>query len=389
MKKINLLVVALLLVVSNLFAQDYSISVKNSDEPDSKPKIYPMYAHEWLPEFNRKNGIDESQIFQEMKALKKVTTPAWNFTVGSTKTWWAVNNDPNVGTFYQAPSTCRAVGENCYIFVEDAIWGTYIDQIGVDAVKKAFDNSTPINSSKGIFANNTETFGNPPNIDGDNKIIIFILDIKDGFTGSGGYIAGYYHSVNQSTTNANSNKAEMFYLDANPQNLMDESTFSNAMSVLAHEFQHMIHENYDVNEMSFFDESMSMVAEVVNGYPLRSQTNSSGFNNETNMYLLNWRLPSDPKVLFDYSRAARYSLYLYEQLGSQILKNIVQTSLVGINGVTIALSKQSPSTSRNFVSLLEDWFVANYLNDKNTDSRFGYTNTRASRVNSRVHADGT
>ena len=112
----------------------------------------------------------------------------WGFTKGSTQEWWA-DELTDDGVQYKVPSTCRAVGTSCYIFVEDAIWETRVDQTSADAIATEFDNN--------IYPTDTSTFGAPPNVDGDEKIIILILDIQDGYEGSGGYVAGYFYSANE------------------------------------------------------------------------------------------------------------------------------------------------------------------------------------------------
>ncbi|MBX3007199.1 MAG: T9SS type A sorting domain-containing protein [Melioribacteraceae bacterium] len=382
MKKIKIVFTLLTIFAYTLSAQNKSISIPMALEPKLNEDSYVIDAHDLLQKFNEVNGIDIKKL-SEIPMLKKQT--AWNFNVGSTKSWWASKFTDN--TFYQVPSTCRAVGTNCYIFVADDMWGNRVTAEGVEAVRKAFDQSTPANPNKGVYQNNVEAFGNPPDIDNDPRIIILILDILDGYSGSGGYVAGYFHSLNQ-INHTNSNKSEIYYMDANPLPLNNSDGLATAISITAHEFQHMIHYNYDADEESFVNESMSMVAEVVNGYPLRSQIGSSGYNFETNYSLFNWRGNDDPKVLIDYSRAARYSLYLYEQFGPQILKGIVQSSFNGINGINAGINSVSPPTSRNFISILEDWFIANYLNDRNVDSRYGYTNPRALKVSSTIHENG-
>ena len=59
---------------------------------------------------------------------------AWAFTVGSTYTWYADDLSEELTFRYLVPSTCRAVGSHCYVFVEDAVWGTSVTQAGVDSV---------------------------------------------------------------------------------------------------------------------------------------------------------------------------------------------------------------------------------------------------------------
>jgi hypothetical protein len=299
------------------------------------------------------------------KSLQK--QPAWSFSVGSTHNWWATNLVTNVE--YSVPSTCKAVGTNAYIFVEDSLWAHgKVNQAAVDSVRDAFDLRCPANSSKGIYQMDVETFGNPPNVDSDSRIIILILDIIDGFHGSGGYVAGYFYSINEYPDpigGHRSNYAEIYYIDGDPQNLTVQYYLNNAMSTTAHEFQHMIHWNYDPSEGTFVNESCSTGAEIVCGYSYDGQ---NLFTDTPDVYLLGWS-----STLADYSRATRWSLYLWNQFTNGYLKLLVANTGTGITGMNNAFALYTPPTTRRFSDVFQDWTVANSLNDVSVDSRFGYT----------------
>ena len=300
--------------------------------------------------------------FEKVKLNK---TAAWNFSVGTTKSWSAVDFTNN-NNRYTTNTTCRAVGDKCYIFVENDMWTTRVTQAAVDSIKAAFDSRTPADATKGIYQTDTETFGNPPDIDSDPKIVIVLLDIKDGYDGSGGFIEGYFSSSNETSVNF----AEMFFIDANPLDLRTASGIQGGMSTLAHEFQHMIHWNYHKtsSQLTFVNEGCSLVAEVVNGYPIYSQSLYTG---ETNHYLLDWRSTLDDNVLKDYSRAARFNVYLKDQFGVSILKNIAQSSAYGLEAYKDALTKVGSTIT--FDNLLQNWFIANNFDDKTINSAWGYT----------------
>jgi hypothetical protein len=218
-------------------------------------------------------------------------------------------------------------------------------------------------------------FGNPPNVDGDPKIIILILDIKDGFSGTGGYTAGYFYAINEYTeaevqaglgAGRHSNHAEIYYVDANPANLKTSTGIRGAASTTAHEFQHMIHWNYDENELTFVNEGMSESASKLCGYDLRSP---SLYYANTNVDFLSWNLSGDP--LRDYSRAALFSWYLIEQFGSPLTKLVVQSPLVGIAGYDNAF--QTLGSPLRFVDLIKNFALAADINDKTFDPKYGFT----------------
>lgn len=305
--------------------------------------------------------------------LRKTT--AWNFAVGQKYTWWASDLSAAKTYEYQVPSTCKAVGTNCYIFVEDALWNNgRVNQSAVDAMKTAFDSSTPADPTKGIYQLDTQYFGNPPNVDGDPRIIILILDIKDGYSGSGAYTAGYFYSLNEyseasaqsSGSNRHSNYGEIYYIDGNPGDLRTISGITTASSTTAHEFQHMIHWNYDRYEVTFVNEGISESASALCGYSLDSP---SRYYANPNISFLSWRTTSD--VLQDYSRAAIFTWYLVEQFGSGVTKEIVQSTATGIAGYNAAFSKMGSGSTFN--DMLKSFAVANALKDKTVDPQYGFT----------------
>jgi hypothetical protein len=305
-----------------------------------------------------------------LSAIRIARRTAWNFQVDDRKAWWATNLVTN--TEYQVPSTCRAVGTHAYYFVEDSLWNTgRVTQAQVDSVAAAFDLRTPASPIKGIYETDVETFGNPPDVDNDPKIIILILNINDGFTGTGNYVAGYFYSLNEFPEGTffghHSNDAEIYYVDANPTNLATSSGLGIAMETTAHEFQHMIHWNYDRNEITFMNEGCSMVAEVVCGFPVSFQ---SSYTSNTDVYLLQWNSGNE---IPDYARAQRWVLYLWNQFPNGYLRLLVQNTGTGIAGINNALAQYSPTTSRRFDDIFKDWLVANELNDASVDPRYAYT----------------
>jgi len=309
--------------------------------------------------------------------LKK--TSAWSFTAGQAHNWWATNqnpSDPDNNTEYQVASHCRAVGNNCYIFVEDLLWANAaVDQAAVESILTAFEIRTPADPSNGIFQLDTMYFGDPPDADTDPRIIILILDIKDGFAGTGGYIAGYFYKINEYSdadvqavlgSSRHSNNAEIYYVDANPAKLKTSSGINSAASTTAHEFQHMIHWNYDDKEIAFINEGMSESASMLCGYDMRSP---SLYYANTNVNFLSWDISGN--VLQDYSRAALFSWYLIEQFGSSLTKQIVHSPLVGIDGYNDAF--QNLGSTLRFEDMIKNFTLASVINDKNIDPKYGFT----------------
>jgi hypothetical protein len=361
-------ILAVVFAIQNAFAQVQA--PRSIEVPQLQgTQIYPMPGCErlWRGELEVQRYVDLHPEVQAATQLAKKT--AWNFNVGDTHSWWATNMVTNQE--YPVPSTCRGVGTHAYYFVEDSLWQSgRVNQAAVDSIGVAFDLSTPANSQKGIYDTDVETFGDPPDVDADPRIVILILDIKDGYAGgSGSYTAGYFYSINEypdgSIPGHRSNDAEIYYVDAYPADLTSSGGLQNAASTTAHEFQHMIHWAHDKNEITFINESCSEVASLVCGYPFTGQ---GLYTDAPDIALLSWS-----GSLADYSRAARWCLYLWNQFPNGYLKLLVDNKGTGITGVDNALGLYAPPTARRFNDILPDWMVANYLNDASVDSRYAYT----------------
>jgi len=165
------------------------------------------------------------------------------------------------GSPYFANATCRAVGEFCYIFVEDSQWNRgIVTNTDVVKLRRAFDESTPGDPFSGIYELETKNLGPPPDeIDLDPKIYILVLDIPDDYNRLGTYVAGYFEPLNQKRgvfrdpntgIKLYSNEVEMIYIDSHP---LDAGSVM-AREILAHELQHLIHWRHDPDEDIWINE---------------------------------------------------------------------------------------------------------------------------------------
>ncbi|MGE5432351.1 MAG: T9SS type A sorting domain-containing protein [Syntrophomonadaceae bacterium] len=312
---------------------------------------------------------------------------AWNFSVGSTKAWWSQDLTKSYpSSLYQVPSTCRKVGVNCYVFVEDDIWELRVNQTAVDQVAQYFDSKTPANAAKGIYQTDVEAFGSPADVDNDPKIVILIEDIKDGYNGSGGYVAGYFTGLNEVDMQG-SNHAEIYYLDGNPGDLSTDAGLYQAVSTTAHEFQHMIfwnsHQGWQ--QSTFINEGCSMLAEINAGFSARGQGGQYGYNNETNYYLMGWRGVNEDKNLIDYSRASRFFLYLRDQFGMGIFKKIVNSSQFGFACFNDAL--QQMGSPLKLADVFTNFMMANIVDDRSVDQTYGYVYPNLPKPTGTVYAN--
>lgn len=298
--------------------------------------------------------------------------------VGDQKKFYAVDFSRS-GRAYFTNATCRAVGEFCYIFVENSQWEKNVTNTGIAKLRRAFDESTPANASKGIYELERENLGLPPDeIDLDPKIYILILDIPDTQE-NGNFIAGYFEPINQKRgivrdpntgMQFQSNEVEMIYIDSNPLNVEDVLT----REILAHEFQHLIHWRYDPDEDIWINEGCSEYSALfLCGYQSgRRSEHVEAYEKEPQTSLVSWG--NGLGSLANYGASYLWMMYLHEHYGGiSTISSIITESTHGINSINAVLT--SKGYSQRFGDIFSDWKVANYLDSDTYESgKYGYSN---------------
>ena len=297
--------------------------------------------------------------------------------VGDQNLFWVYNIQKK--SYDTVRAELKSIGTISYIWVALSEWSNgHVTAVEVDAMAKALERSTggtSVDSTLGILSIDRQVYGNPPNVNasfqkgkGDGKTHFLICDIQDGFTGANSYIAGFFYSVDvdpNSGVTSYSNRRDMLYIDSYPGIYFSGvRRTSGALSTLAHEFQHLIHWNYDPHEIAFFNEGLSEYAEYLCGFSLRSP---SGYLTNTNVALTGW-----DGTLEDYSRAALWTRYVAEQYGLTFLKNLTQNPYTGIQGFDMSVSQSGLSTT--FVATMMNFFTANWMGSGGSDPAYRYKN---------------
>ncbi len=317
---------------------------------------YPIYGlppsyYQNLPPANWRESrtrVSENVLFTYGNAAsaKNYGENPSNWVIGATQlTFKVVDIQDNI--YVNVTATLRAIGTNmtsgasptsvpggvAYIFVDTT-------QTVSDDVVRAF--ATNFNGANGIYAKLTnilggyEDGGGPSGdggVDTNKNIYILLTDIQDGFSGSGGFVAGYYDPGNDFPVSINSNSSEkqMFVIDTYPT--LDSGT-SLALSTLIHEAQHMINfgQKYfvgGVQEEVWLNEACSMAVEdildefvpVLSDRVYANNSRMSYFLSMPERGLFYWSYGSDG--LYDYGKSYAYMAFLMRQTSPRIVKEIV------------------------------------------------------------------
>ena len=312
---------------------------------------------------NTKVNINDPIIIAErLQGLdnipRTVPTPAAFPQLGDVQRFWASNQDNN--KFFQVDATLRYVGLHLYFWIEN---GVQYDPAAVQALVDAFDTK--------IYPTDRAFFGSEwsPGVDNDPRL--YLLYARN----LGGVVAGYFSSVDEYPPQVfkYSNAHEMFDINADTVLLSDSSVYS----IMAHEFQHMIHWNQDRSEDLWLNEGFSVLAQFLNGYSLTGYDTSYIAHPDTQ--LDDWSLDQGANAPH-YGAAFMYLDYLLSRYGSPVTQAVVSSPLHGlasVDSVLAALNVKDTLTGQveTADNLFADWAIANYLQDPQVgDGRYSYVN---------------
>jgi hypothetical protein len=266
----------------------------------------------------------------------------------------------------------RHAGARTFIWVQTTEFGeTRVSQAIVDAMANGLEISTPatsIDPSKGILENNVSVFGARPNVDATNVVHMLVYRFYPTALPTGSFVAGYFDPVNLSSTNTNSNFADIIHINSNPAVYRDDGRnvdLGSSLNTIAHEDQHLVHARIG-QLVTFQNEGQSEWASILNGYPTRSSAYLNSPAN-VNINLFAWRSGSD--VLNDYARAGLFHSYLGNRFGNTRIGSMSYSSQSNVSAYATALD----GTGVNFSDALLDFHVANWVNDTSIDgSKYGY-----------------
>jgi hypothetical protein len=261
--------------------------------------------------------------------------------VGSSRTFNVLRITPAAASRTAPPematiaATLHATSAHAYFYVEDAVGA---DPAAVQEEADMFEAT--------VWPAITGVFGEPdtPGVDGDPRIIVLQADI-------GSSVGGYFNSDDTylSSVRPLSNEAEMVYLS---RTLRPGGSLFNL--VLAHEFQHLIHEKNDGSEEAWVNEGLSDTAMLLVG---GSASNRERFEAAPETQLNAWPFTNAAP---HYGAAAAFMRYVADRFGGDAsLGAIARQQGDGQQGVDEFLA--GAGTPLRFQDMFADWIVANVL----------------------------
>ncbi len=261
--------------------------------------------------------------------------------------------------YVETPATCRSAGNHGLVFVADDIWLDPVTQESVNTLSRAFNESTPADPDKGIYMLTTSTFGEPSDVDDNDRVFLLLLELPsyqgyqfDGYIRREDTLGGTY-----------SNNAEILYLDAVRNDIASEYM----LGVVAHEFFHLVHLNHDPWEESWLDESLAQATMILCGYFGDLYAWVPNYTNNPNQMLV------DNSPTFHYGAGFLFGGYLLERFGGSYLSALVENTSTGVYSMEETWADLGYDLS--FREILGDWAAANWLDEPGLgdERHFGYT----------------
>lgn len=283
------------------------------------------------------------------------TVPSETYNLGDQKSFWVMNVDTIEN--FQTTATLRYVTPHTYFWIEN---GVRYNENDLKRLGDTFESQ--------IYPTNREFFGSEwtPGVDEDPRI--YILYVR----GAGATVAGYFSSADSfhPSVQEYSNGHEMFIFSADHVDLGSEDAYS----VLAHEFQHMIHFNTDRNEDIWMNEGFSVVAEMLNGYPIYFVYY---YIRNPDINLTDWS-PNPGSNAPHYGQSFLYLAYLLDRFGDDVTKAVIQHPENGLESIDLVLADldiTDPQTGEVVTAddLFVDWAATMWLMDRSVgDGRYHY-----------------
>lgn len=284
--------------------------------------------------------------------------------VGERQRFWVLN--PAERREFQVWARLRVASEHLYLWVQDELPdGTPVTVLSDDdlqALAGAFDAR--------IYPQGRELWGSEasPGVDGDRRIYgLFAFGLGPGlaayFAGRHMYPAAVYPTSNQ-------HDMFIFNLDAlgvRPARASDAARLPLAAveSVVAHEFQHMIRANLQLNDAIWLNEGFSSFTQLL----LYGDPGAAlAFLTSPATQLNTWA-EEGPRAPH-YGASLLFVTYFYERFGLEALRQVSVDPGTGLDAFDRVLrARGEPGVDAFFV----DWAAANYVMDPApADGRYGY-----------------
>lgn len=139
--------------------------------------------------------------------------------------------------------------------------------------------------------------------------------------------------------------------------------------VFAHEYQHLLHDDYDSDEENFINEGLSMFSEFLTGYIVGNDAYST-FEALPENSLTSWEDQGGREVVADYGLVFLYQMYLYEKFGQEFIQYEFNNPDNGITAIETTLD--AFNIRQSFADVYHNFSVAVLIDSSRRNYRYGF-----------------
>jgi hypothetical protein len=352
---------------------------------DYKPVDVGPELRAWEPNQNRISGKPSSPAGEEWyDADAAADYPCYS---GITKTWLSLDN--TIGLYIWVDFHLISESSGAQLWVQDDLSWPAGDPrptpiVTCDQAEYLIDEF-----DTNMYPVETDFFGMPDFHDGTNSLleawglfppgtfydedgrqVVLVSNIRDDSyydPDYPNYIAGFYSPSFEA------------YFDRNIMSI-DAYDWANRVGpdgsrpylyegVFAHEYQHLLHSDFDSDEDELVNEGLAMFAEYLTGYVIGDDAYSTFQENPENSLPV-WGDQGGEEIVADYGLVFLFHMYLYEKFGQEFIQYEFHNPDNGISSINSTLEAFNKQT--DFGELYHDFSVAVLIDSKKAGYRYGF-----------------
>lgn len=274
---------------------------------------------------------------------------------GDQRTFLTMLSRPESLELSEVNATLLFPGDSCYVYMANES----IELLGESAAISKCSQLGQIFDDV-IYPRAIEIAGSPDghlgDIDGDPRVTLFLAPLVR-YMGNA-YLG--FHDMKDECPFPFSNRREMVYIDS-------EKDLNETVCITIHEFNHLIWDNYEMDEADFLTEGLANLAIDCSGYWYYiTDAVTTTYTLYPEISLLHFNRFYSRYWDASYGQAYLFVTYLYERFGLSTVKDLVSIREDGPAAVEIALANAGYNLSFNEVYL--DFITACVLDDVEIES---------------------
>ncbi|MHA2364888.1 MAG: hypothetical protein ACXAC7_13110 [Candidatus Hodarchaeales archaeon] len=293
------------------------------------------------------NVIDDKQASNFSSKIQRVSL---DYEIGDDETFWV--QDYSIESFpanmYEITAEVVSVTNYSYIFVQEDYVNTYsLESISLGQI---FDE---------IYPQAVSIYGQPIDVDQNDRIIILVLPLIDNFDNPNIYIAGLFWDLHEYLPGSNP-QSQLYYSEFKDLIYINTKAidYNKAAGTLVHEFSHLLHYSSDPGEFIWINEGIATFITYQLGFNASDQYRKNenlSFLGDTNTSLTYWN-----DLISNYGAAYLFTTFLFSQFGNQSISILLKSLYKGIDGINRIL--ESFGYNNSFDEFFRDWTITNFLN---------------------------